>query len=113
MPHNQPLSCKIEQNEVVIRIGIDTLAEAAEYETREPFWPYDDNTGNWYQRWKIVDRGEWARDIVHHLNDEAEDGSSLLTDLLDKASDIALDYGSLGVEEFEPPPFVEEDPEEL
>jgi hypothetical protein len=97
MPADQPLSCKIENDELVVRIGIDTLAEAAEYEGREPFWRYDEDFGNIVQDWKIVDNLGWAQDIVLELNKEKEDGSTPLTDLLDKMSENALDQGSLSV----------------
>ena len=93
----QPLSVKVENDQLVIRIGIDTLAEAAEFEGREPFWQYDEIAGDFVQYWKIIDNKGWAEDVVHALKEESEDGSTFVTDLLDKACEEALDQGSLSV----------------
>ncbi len=49
------------------------------------------------QQWKIINNLEWAKDVVREINREEEDGSSPLTNLLDKASENALDQGSLAV----------------
>ena len=95
---DQPLSCKLEGDELVIRIGIDTLAWAAQSERRETaFWEYDYTVGDLVQRWKIIDNLEWAKDVIRELNREEEDGSSPLTNLLDKASENAVDQGSIAV----------------
>lgn len=94
---DQPLSAKLEGDELVIRIGIDTLAWAAEAERRETcFWEYDE-VRDYVQKWKIVDDRGWAEDVLHELKREEEDGSSPLTNLLDKMSEKALDQGSLSV----------------
>ena len=98
---SQPLKCSVEDGEIVIRIGIETMKEAAQYEGRDPFWVDEDNAGHYFQRYKVVDPLEFAKDIVRQLQDEAEDGSSMLTNLLDKACDKAIDDGSLGVSEDE------------
>lgn len=90
-----PLSCRIEGDELVIRIGIDVLADACEQ--REPFWVYDEDLGDMVQAWKVVDNLGWARDVSNELNREKEDGSSPLTNLLDAAFVSALDDGSLSV----------------
>ena len=97
MSADQTLSVKVEGDELVIRIGIDTLSEAAEFEGREPFWQYDEIVGDFVQHWKIIDNKGWAEDVVHALKDESEDGSTFVTDLLDKACEEALDQGSLSV----------------
>ena len=94
---DQPLSCKLEGDELVIRIGIDTLAWAAQSEGREPFWTYDWEKADFVQRWKVIDNLEWAKDVVREITREEEDGSSPLTNLLDKASEDALDQGSIAV----------------
>ncbi len=92
-----PLNVKVENGLLVISIGINTLAEAADFEGRPPFWEYDYTVGNCVQKWKIVDNLGWAQEIRHELLEEKEDGSSPLTDLLDKMSENALDAGSLSV----------------
>lgn len=97
---SEPLTCKIDHGRLVISIGIDVLALATE--CREPFSVYDPNKGDWRTAWKVTDALEFAKDVHHELMDEAEDGSSLVTEILDKAMEQALDQGSLGVEEGEP-----------
>lgn len=97
---NTPLSCKIEDGELVIRIGIGVLAFATE--GLDPFTVYDPNKRDWRVEWRVTDSLQFAKDIRHELIDESEDGSSLLTELLDKACTQALDQGSLGIEEGEP-----------
>ncbi len=83
---------------MVIRIGIDTLAWAAQAERRDtPFWTYEWEKAEYVPRWKIIDNLEWARDVVCEITREEEDGSSLLTNLLDEASENALNQGSLAV----------------
>jgi len=97
MSASQPLSAKIEGDELVIRIGIGTLAWAAEFEGREPFWDFNEERNKFVQLWKITDDLGWAEDVCREINREEEDGSSPLTNLLDKASEEALDQGSLSV----------------
>jgi hypothetical protein len=98
MSADQPLRCTVEGEELVIRIGINTLAWAEQSERRDtPFWTYDEEKYEYVPRWKIINDLEWAKDVVREINREEEDGSSLLTNLLDKASDNALDQGSLAV----------------
>jgi hypothetical protein len=94
---DSPLRVKVENGQLVISIGINTLADAADFEGREPFWEYDEIVGNVVQKWKIIANLGWAEDIVRELTNEKEDGSSPLTDLLDKMSENALNQGSLNV----------------
>ena len=95
---DQSLSCKLEGDELVIRVGIDTLAGAAQSERRgTAFWEYDETVGDFVQRWKVIDNLEWAKDVIREITREEEDGSSPLTNLLDKASENALDQGSIAV----------------
>ncbi len=95
---NTPLSAHIENHdELVIRVGIDVLAYAEE--DREPFTTYDEKINDFRKVWSVTDPLEFAKDVLHELLDESEDGSSLLTNVLDMASKNALDQGSLGVTE--------------
>jgi hypothetical protein len=102
-----PLSCEIENGELVIRIGIDVLSLATE--DREPFTIYDEKIGGFRKAWIVTDPLEFARDVRIAITDEEEDGSSPLTNLLDLACANALDQGSLGVEEAKVSPETEED----
>lgn len=84
--NNQPLSCEIEGDELVIRIGIDTLAFAGEQENGTE-GPVIGNS-------KVLDVREWAKDVRIEIENEDEAGNSLLTRMLDKAMSNARDNGS-------------------
>lgn len=96
-PKNQPLVCVIEDEQLVIRIGVSVLAFACQQ--REPFHAYDEKIGDWRNFWDITNPNEFAKEIKAELLREEEDGSSPLTNLLDKAAEEALDQGSLAVKE--------------
>lgn len=96
MPKDQPLSCKIADDELVIRIGIDTLAFSCE-RCDDPFWCYNEVVGDFVQQWKVIDNQEWAVDVARELNREGEDGSTSLTRLIDKMFVKAMEHGSLGI----------------
>jgi hypothetical protein len=71
-----PLKCKIKGNKLHISLGIDTLIwEAFEMEDRCSGIP---TLG-------ILDRKGLAKDIAGYMLEEREDGSSLLSDFIDKA----------------------------
>lgn len=94
MKKNTPLSAEIENGELVIRIGIDTLAYAAE---RCPkFYEYDKHEQLGVEIYcKICDPAELAKDVKRELFREKEDGSSPFSDLLDECIVAARDDGSL------------------
>lgn len=95
MPADKYLTYEVVDDELVVRIGIDTLAFAADHS--DLFNPFDEDKNDFVQRWKVIDNLEWAKDVVREINREEEDGSSPLTNLLDKASENALDQGSIAV----------------
>jgi hypothetical protein len=93
---DQPLSCKIEGEELVIRIGIDTLAEA--FNQSEDNNPWSDESSDFERLSQVSDSLQFAKDVVQELDDESEIGSTLVTDMLDKACERAAENGSLGLE---------------
>jgi hypothetical protein len=97
MPHpkDAPLTVKIEDDQLVIRIGIDTLAFC--FENSNINMPYDEKVMDFPKVETICHPLEFAKDVRLMLLDEREDGSSVLTDLLDKACVAAVNDGSLGV----------------
>lgn len=56
--------------------------------------PYDEQAHDYIRTFAITDPAGFAVDVCLALNDEREDGSTILTDLLDKATEAALDDGS-------------------
>lgn len=88
---DRPLRCMIEEDELVIRIGINTLGFAA---NQMP--PVD--------RWNklvVADASIVAQDVCGQLNREEEDGTTPIHILLDKAIVDAWADGSIGFEETE------------
>lgn len=93
---DQPLKVSIEDEELVIRVGIGTTAFAAN--ESDVFKPYDLEKGDWVQKFKVTNPLEFAKDVKRAMLAEAEDGSSPLSRFLDKMNEAALDDGSTGVE---------------
>lgn len=89
-----PLKVSVKQGRLCIEIGVNTLAHAC---LASPFaW---EMTGDRSDRTDPRDRftiviGGFAMDVRGAMLDEREDGSSLLTDLLDKACQKAIEDGS-------------------
>lgn len=86
----QPLKCSVEGDELVVRIGLDTLSFAAGHLSAVD----SDNP-------KIIvsNAEKFAHDVANEMHREREDGSSPLTDLIDNACLEAFDQGSLGISE--------------
>jgi len=95
--YGAPLEVKIEHGALVVRIGIKTLAHAVTYAD----WanPYDENTGDYVRTFAITDANQFASDVGHEMLREREDGSSPLSDFIDKMSEEAINQGSLGLHE--------------
>lgn len=95
---NQPLKCGIEGDELVIRIGIDTLKHATEYCPK--FYDYEKEIKHKkYQEvpYQIVeDAMELAKDVSLAMQREEEDGSCPLSDFLDNMILDAYEDGSIG-----------------
>ena len=84
-PAETPLSVTIQDHQIVIRIGIDTLEFAARAE----------NGGSLGEGAKVANRKAFAREIVHELiNEEEEDGSNLVHRMFDKAIDRLAENGA-------------------
>jgi len=59
-------------------IGVDTLAHSYQIQMQG----------------KITNTSEFAKDVARELRDEREDGSTILTDVLDAAMEKACENGS-------------------
>lgn len=94
LPDSQvPLRAAIINGVLKISIGIGTLAFAAEH---------DDNLG--FTDLTVMNQAEFAKDVLRELNREAEDGSTLVTRVLDKAITNAIEDGSIAVKTEETDP---------
>lgn len=78
---DQRLQCEVEGTQLVMRIGLGTLAFAAQH--------CDDNPG-----FKVVSIEELAKDVRYELLKEEENGSTRLTDMMDAATMAAFENGS-------------------
>lgn len=90
------MEVSIEHGALVVRIGINTLAYAVTYSD----WanPYDTATGDYIRTFVIVDQERFAKDVLHEMLREREDGSTPLSDFLDKMSEEAVNQGSIGLD---------------
>lgn len=99
-PKDLPLRARVDKGVLRIEIGVDVLAFAA---LASPFaWEIaaeetgadDSATIDPRTVYIVHDEVEFAREVVRALHDEREDGSSLLTDMLDAATRKAIEDGS-------------------
>ncbi len=88
---NEPLQIKIQDGQLVISVGIDTLAYCQQIVIDND--EYDSDTST-----TITDPIQFAKDVCGALEKEREDGSTIFTDLIDLAANNALNNGSTGVE---------------
>lgn len=81
------LKTEIQNGQLIISIGIDTLCEAI-------------SVGRNYGMNEIVitDNDIFAAEILQELNDESEDGSTAVHGLLDDAATRAIDNGAEGAD---------------
>jgi hypothetical protein len=88
------LSVAVADGELVIRIGVATLAEG--YEHAAHGQPYD-VARNDFRQAKVTGPVTFAREVCRQLEREEEDGATLLSDMLDKACARAVEDGAEGV----------------
>jgi hypothetical protein len=94
MSTKNPLTAKVENGELVIRIGVDTLAYAAAIGNR--FHYFDPSKNEYMRSVAITDAAQFAKDVGHAMTNESEDGSSALTNFLDQMAEDAIGDGSEG-----------------
>lgn len=80
----------IKDGWIVIGVPIKNLGAAL-----EGAWASGHQDG----RYRITDIDVFAKEVVHELNNEAEDGTTAIHMLFDKAMYEAIDQGSQGVED--------------
>jgi hypothetical protein len=91
------LQANVKDGKLVISVGIDILAMAFEFSEYNN--PYDEDKDAFVQRFFVKDKLQFAKDISDALTVEEEDGSTMLTYLLDHAMEVAVNRGSTAVEE--------------
>ncbi len=78
------LTVGIEHGEIVIRIGIGVVKMATEMAPH-------------MEKLKVTDPKEWARSVVATLDYESDNGSTMVTRMLDEAYFTAMDWGEEGI----------------
>ncbi len=86
-----PLKVEMQRGVVRLSVGAAVLAFAA---TNHPYRLDEKGT----PLWKVVDAVKFSEEVVRAMNREAEDGSNLITRMLDQAISDAVDDGAEGVE---------------
>ena len=81
---DKPLGCEVEGEQLVIRIGVSTLAWAAKKR----------NGGVVPDNLRMVDKQQWAKDVALEVMHEDEVGNYMLAEMLDEAMQAAMDGGS-------------------
>ena len=84
------LRVQVIGGELVIRIGVETLAFAAERNGRL----FDDHD----RGPEVTDPDLFALEVVRELEDEEEDGTTPLNELLDIATEKAFENGADGIQ---------------
>lgn len=92
---NQPLKVLIEREQLVIRIGVNTLKVAAE--NCPEFFRADHPQDPPFV--KVLDELELAEDVLAQITGEEEDGATPLSTMFDKAIFEAFEQGSFAFEE--------------
>lgn len=93
----KPLTVQIKDGELIMRVGIDTLAHAAEYgEMFNEFKPYPACYPPYV---KVKKKSLLAKDVKTELLRNDEDGSTPLSRLLDQMLVEAREDGSLAFED--------------
>jgi hypothetical protein len=97
-PEDAPLTCGVENGRLVIAIGIETLAYAFIHGPVGDRLAYDEDKADWdHSRVRVTDPEQWAKEIEMAMEHEDEDGSSPLTNFIDKMYEAALDDGATSV----------------
>lgn len=89
------LNVQILDGRLVISIGINNLANA--FHESENNNPMDEDEGDFVRLYQVTDVRDFAMDVLTCLDDESEDGSTMITRMLDSACWDAVMNGSDGV----------------
>ena len=88
----KPLDAIIDGNQLVIKITFDHLVIlAAEH---PDFWNGEDDDA---PNIKVTDPAVFAQEVANYLNDEEEDGSTLVTKMFDDGIRAAVEDGCEGI----------------
>lgn len=92
----RPLTIGIEGEELVIRIGVDTLVFC--FETGDENHTFDNDIDGFRRNFKVTNKYRFAKGVATGLTQEEEDGSTPITKILDEAYIYAVE-GADGCDE--------------
>lgn len=97
--YGQPLNVAVEGERLVIAVGVQTLCHATAFAA----WanPFDEAADDYIRTFAIADAPQFVKDVVCAMLAEREDGSTPLSDFLDRMAQAAIEEGSLGLHEDE------------
>lgn len=94
--YGQPLTVSVRDGKLTIEIGVNTLAHAVSYSDWANEW--DDKRQDYIRTFAITDAEAFAGEVEHAMLSEREDGSTPLSDFLDKMTEAAIEDGSMAVD---------------
>lgn len=83
----EPLSVRVEDDVLTIRIGVGLLAFSTQM------------ADEWDADWRVSDVRQFAADVARDLESDEEDGTTPVHRMIDAAAGRAADAGSLAIEE--------------
>ncbi len=86
----------LERGAIVIRLPVAALAKAVEATPDERLVHYDEETGC-YVPPRVTNPQTFADEVLRVLNDEQEDGTTVVHEMFDAAIFRAIEDGALGV----------------
>ncbi len=96
MTDTRGLDVSIVGGELMIRIGVKTLAVCAEQSPVPEFSDFDEGTGK-ELRPTVTDPAVFASEVLRELLYEQEDGTTPVHELLDRAMLDAVENGAEGI----------------
>lgn len=94
MNRHDPLKCCIEDGVLIMQIGVEVLAKAVQL--NPDLAELDEKTEDWVEP-EITDPDKFARAILTAIQDESDDGTTLIHMALDTAAMNAIENGAEGI----------------
>lgn len=94
MNRNDSLKCYIEDGVLTMAIGVECLANAVKL--NPDLAEYDEGSEEWIEP-EITNVDKFAQGVLHALQDESEDGTTLVHMAIDTAASNAIENGAEGI----------------
>jgi hypothetical protein len=93
----EPLKVLVKDGALTVSVGVEALAWG--FERCQECQPYDEETGRFKQILLVTDPDGFAKEVRHEFENESEDGTTPLSDFLDRMCMSAVEAGSIYIEE--------------